>query len=82
MSNGQKCPILNLVKGSEFIRKVEKLGRETKVEVSFVPQRGKGSHGTLYLGDKWTVVRNPKDELKTGTLHAMLKQLGIDPKMF
>lgn len=24
-----------------------------------------------------TVVRNPKDELKTGTYHAMLKQLGI-----
>ena len=25
-----------------------------------------------------TVVRNPKDELKTGTFHAMLKQLGIN----
>jgi mRNA interferase HicA len=24
-----------------------------------------------------TIVRNPKSELKTGTLHAMLKQLGI-----
>jgi len=23
------------------------------------------------------VLRNPKDELKTGTLHAMLKQLGL-----
>jgi hypothetical protein len=23
------------------------------------------------------VVRNPKDELKTGTYHAMLKQLGL-----
>jgi mRNA interferase HicA len=50
--------------------------------VTFEPQRGKGSHGTLYFGDKWTVVRNPKDELKKGTLHGMLKQLGIDPKDF
>jgi hypothetical protein len=27
-----------------------------------------------------TIVRNPKDELKSGTYHAMLKQLGIDPE--
>jgi mRNA interferase HicA len=40
-------------------------------------KRGKGSHVTLYLGDKLTIVCNPKDELKTGTLHAMLKQLGL-----
>jgi mRNA interferase HicA len=46
------------------------------------PQGEGSSHGTLYLGDKCTVVRNPKDELKKGTLHAMLKQLGIDPKIF
>jgi hypothetical protein len=40
--------------------------------------RSKGSHVTLYLGDKLTIVLNPKDELKTGTFHGMLKQLGID----
>lgn len=31
----------------------------------------------LYFGPRFTVLRNPKDELKTGTLHAMLKQLGL-----
>jgi len=25
-------------------------------------------------------VRNPKDELKTGTYHAMLKQLGLNER--
>jgi mRNA interferase HicA len=40
-------------------------------------KRGKGSHVTLYFGDRLIVVRNPKDELKTGTLHAMCKQLDI-----
>ncbi len=39
--------------------------------------RGKGSHQTVYLGVAFTVMRNPKDELKTGTLHAMCTQLGI-----
>ncbi|MGK7917194.1 MAG: type II toxin-antitoxin system HicA family toxin [Prochloraceae cyanobacterium] len=38
---------------------------------------GKGSHVTLYFGQRFTIVRNPKDELKTGTLKAMLPQLGI-----
>ena len=33
--------------------------------------------GALYVNGRKTIVRNPKDELKTGTLHAMLKQLGI-----
>ena len=31
----------------------------------------------MYYGNKLTIVRNPKDELKTGTLHAMLTQLGL-----
>jgi len=45
--------------------------------VLFAAERGKGSHGTLYFGSRFAVVRNLKDELKTGTLHAMLKQLGL-----
>jgi mRNA interferase HicA len=31
----------------------------------------------LKYGDRRTVVRNLKDELKTGTLHAMLRQLDL-----
>ena len=65
------------MKGNEFIRKVRKLGRQRGVTVAFVPERGKGSHGTLYYGDKLTIVRNPMDELKTGTLHALLAQIGL-----
>jgi mRNA interferase HicA len=65
------------MKGNEFIRKVRRLGRQRGVKVAFVPERGKGSHGTLYYGGRLTIVRNPKDELKTGTLHAMLTQLGL-----
>ena len=63
--------------GNEFIRKIRRLGRKRGMKVAFVSERGKGSHGTLYYGEKLTIVRNPKDELKTGTLHAMLTQLGI-----
>ena len=63
--------------GNEFIRRVRRLGRQRGVRVAFVPERGKGSHGTLYNGERLTIVRNPRDELKTGTLHAMLTQLDL-----
>jgi mRNA interferase HicA len=65
------------MKGIEFIRKIKKLGRNKSITVVFVPRRGKGSHGTLFYGEKFTIVRNPKDELKTGTVHGMLDQLGL-----
>jgi len=65
------------MKGNEFIKRMKKLAKERGTSFDWCPNMGKGSHGMLFLGDKVTVVRNPKDELKTGTLHAMLKQLGI-----
>ena len=74
---GHICPILLSMTGSEFIRRIRKLGRQRGIKVEFVPERGKGSHGTLYFGERHTIVRNPKDELKTGTLHAMLVQLDL-----
>ena len=68
------------MKGSESIKRIRKLEQERGVAVTIDKSRGKGSHVTLYYGNRLTVVRNPKDELKKGTLSAMLKQLGIDPK--
>ena len=65
------------MKGSEFLRRVERVAKERGLNVYFVARRGKGSHGTLYLGEKFAILRNPKDELKSGTLHGMLKQLGL-----
>jgi len=65
------------IKGSEFIKKIKRLGKKRDISVFFIAERGKGSHGTLYYGSSSTIVRNPKDELKTGTLHAMLNQLGL-----
>ena len=65
--------------GNEFIRKVKALCKHHDVEVRVDASRGKGSHQTLYFGGTFTVVRNPKDELKTGTFHAMCSQLGIKP---
>ena len=63
--------------GNEFVRKVKSLGRARGIHVVLKAARGKGSPQTLHFGGTFTVVRNLKDELKTGTLHAMCYQLGI-----
>lgn len=68
------------MRGNELIKKVETLGKEKRIVVRVDKKRGKGSHQTLYFGDRKTIIRNPKDELKTGTYYAMLKQLGISEK--
>ncbi|MHB1516594.1 MAG: type II toxin-antitoxin system HicA family toxin [Acidiferrobacteraceae bacterium] len=67
------------MKGHEFIRKVKALGKRQCIAVRLDASRGKGSHQTLYYGNGFTVVRNLKDELKTGTFRAMCAQLGIKP---
>jgi mRNA interferase HicA len=57
----------------------EAYGRKQGVAVTLNASRGKGSHQTLYFGSVFTIVRNPKDELKTGTFHGMCSQLGVKP---
>lgn len=68
------------MRGNEFIRRIQKYAKRNAMVCDWRPDRGKGSHGLLILGERRTVVRNPKDELKTGTYHAMLKQLGLTQK--
>lgn len=68
------------MRGNEFIRRIQKHAKAMGLAFEWRPDRGKGSHGLLILGGRRTVVRNAKDELKTGTYHAMLKQLGLTEK--
>ncbi len=67
------------VNGREFVARTRKLARRNGIPVRFDRTRGKGSHGTLYYGDRHTVVKDRRKPLKTGTLLGMCKQLGIDP---
>jgi mRNA interferase HicA len=65
------------VKGSEFLRKMKAVARRNRLTYRWVPQRGSGSHGTLYVGDRYTIVKDLKKELGPGLLSDMYKQLGI-----
>ena len=65
------------VKGSEFLRKVKAAAKRKQLQYRWVAERGSGSHGTLYLGSRFTMVKDLKKELGPGLLSDMLKQLGI-----
>ena len=65
------------MRGAEFIRKVQKAGRQRGLSVRFIASRGKGSHGTLYFGAAFTTVKDRKKEIGPGLLKAMLKDLGL-----
>ena len=70
------------MRGSEFVRRVQVLGRARGVDVRWTAHRGKGSHGLLYYGPNMTTVRNLKDEIDKRAYHGMLKQLGLSQKDF
>ncbi|NJN23717.1 MAG: type II toxin-antitoxin system HicA family toxin [Acaryochloridaceae cyanobacterium RL_2_7] len=64
--------------GKELIKLLKKLAKQRQLQIRYENKRGKGSHITLYLGDRYAVIPDLKKELKTGTLNAILKQLDVD----
>jgi len=65
------------MKGSEFLRRVKVLSKRKAVVVQWNAEHGSGSHGTLYLGSRFTIVKDLTKEIGPGLLSAMCKQLGI-----
>ncbi len=64
------------MKGFEFQKRVQRLGQLAGKQVRFVAH-GKGSHGRLYYGERFTTLKDRKQEIGKGLLHAMCAQLGI-----
>ena len=63
--------------GGDFIRRVGKLGRERGIHVRFESRKGKGSHGRIYYGNRFTTVKDRRKEISKGLLASMLVQLGL-----
>lgn len=66
--------------GREFVRRAKRYANKSGQEFRFEPAHGKGSHGRLRIGNRFTTVK--RSEISPGLLNAMLKQLGIDRKDF
>ncbi len=42
-------------------------------------ERGKGSHGTVYYGERKATLKDRKQEIGKGLFRKMCEQLGVDP---
>lgn len=61
--------------GDELLRILRKLAKAQGVELDV--QSGRGDHVKVRFGDRITVLPGRKEEIRTGTFHAIAKQLGI-----
>jgi mRNA interferase HicA len=68
------------VKGSEFLRKLQRLARNRGLRFQYDSSLGKGSHGRVWLENQSTILKDPKKELGTGLLHSMCRDLGIESR--
>ena len=69
--------IMSSMTGADFIRRIRKIANRRGVAVHFDARHGKGSHGRLYYGDRFTTVKNRKKEIGPGLLRKMLADLGL-----
>ncbi len=46
----------------------------------FLGDKGVGSHGTLYYGERRTTLKDRRKEIGKGLLAKMCRDLGVDPQ--
>ena len=63
--------------GGEFLRRLKRLSRRRGVQVAYLPDKGNGSHGRVWFGDRFTTLKDLKKEIGPGLLSSMLADLGI-----
>ena len=69
--------------GTQFIKQVKRWTKAKGLEKpNFLAKKGAGSHGTLFVGDRETTVKDRKKEIGKGLLNRMLADLGIDKNEF
>lgn len=60
----------------QFLRALSDYCSDNNSAFRFEKSEGKGSHGTVYVGDLKTIVK--KGKLTRGYKNVVLKQLGLD----
>lgn len=65
--------------GHAFERCVKNYARKHGLTARY-EHHGKGSHGRLYLGTRFTTIKDRRKEIGKGLFVAMCNQLGIKPR--
>ncbi len=62
------------VRRDAFLRDLKRYCRKNGIAFSWEVRRGKGGHGIVTVGEKWTTVQT---DLTEGRIERILKQLGL-----
>ena len=66
--------------GGEFVRRARRYARANGLDFYFYPAWGKGSHGRVFIEERYTTV--PHGEISVGLLRSMQRDLDIDRRRF
>ena len=61
--------------GNELLKRLRRLARARNLQLKLVRERVKGSHATLYLGARYTILKDRKKEIGPGLLLKLLPTL-------
>ena len=63
--------------GNELLKRLRRQGKANGVKVYYDGKPGKGSHGRVYYGSKFTTIKDLNKEIGSGLLSKMLKDLDL-----
>ncbi len=62
---------------AQFLSRLRRFARKQGLQLTITEKRGKGSHITVKLGTRRTIVKS--GELQPGYVRVVLRQLGLPP---
>jgi len=65
------------VNGNELLKHLRRIARDRGLLLQLVRERGKGSHATLYLGSRFTILKDRKKDIGPDLLLKLLRDLGL-----
>ena len=72
--------LVESMNGNELIKKIRKLGKERDLTVRIDKKRGRGSHFTLYFGNKRTIMKDRTQEIGAWFIEEDTRQSGSEKR--
>ena len=63
--------------GHELLRKLRRLANQRDLAILYEARHGKGGHGRIYLGNRFTTIPALTHEIDPGLLTKILRDLGL-----
>ena len=65
------------VKTAELVRRIARFARKRGMALRYDRRHGKGSHGRIYLGSRFSTVPGERKDIGAGLLAKILRDLGL-----